>query len=105
MGAEPIAFLNCDVRAGSFHVKVGRLKHSSFVFPNRVYFCLGELVLSEKSDDPSKEFSFIRIVKIVVILIGVGIGLHTFFDVSDFSNCSDLSCGFIEEHFSCILDH
>jgi hypothetical protein len=56
-------------------VKVGRLKHSSFVFPNRVYFCLGELVLSEKSDDPSKEFSFIRIVKIVVILIGVVIAL------------------------------
>jgi hypothetical protein len=105
MGAEPIAFLNCDVRAGSFHVKVGRLKHSSFVFPNRVYFCLGELVLSEKSDDPSKEFSLVGIVEIVVILIGVGIALYAFFDVSDVSNCSDLSCGFVEEHFSCILDH
>lgn len=103
--AEPVSLLYCDIDARSSDVQVGRLKHLPLVLPDEVNLFLRELVLSQQRDDPSEELTFIRVVEIIIIVVGVGVAFWRFGDVCDVGDCSDLACGFVEEDPSSVLDH
>lgn len=63
------------------------------------------MVLGQEGDDPSEELSFVGVVEVVIIVIGVGVALGRLGDVCDVGHCPDLACGFIKEDPPCVLDH
>ena len=75
------------------------------MLPDEVYLFLRELVLGEEGDDPSEHLAFVRVVEVIVVIVGVGVALRGFGDVSDVGHRSDLACGFVEEDLPCVLDH
>jgi hypothetical protein len=103
--AEPVSLLHRDIDARSSDVQVGRLKHLPLVLPDKVDLFLRELVLGQQRDDPSEELTFIRVVEIIIIVIGVGVAFGRFGDVCDVGDCSDLACGFVKEDPPGVLDH
>jgi hypothetical protein len=105
MRTEPVATFNSDVSTWSFHIQVGRLKHSPFVPPNEADLFLRELILCQESDNPSKKLPFVRIVEIIIIVVSVFIVFWAQLDILDICNGPDFASCLIEEYASRIFDH
>jgi hypothetical protein len=105
MRAKPVPFFNSNEGARPSNMKTCRLKHFPFILPNEVYFSFREFILAKQSDNPSKQFAFIGIVEVIVIIVSVLVVIYTLLDILYIGNCPYFACGFVEEYLPRILDH
>jgi hypothetical protein len=86
-------------------VKVRWLQFVSLVFPNKINFRLTKLFLNQESSDPSKQLSFIRVIEVIIIIIGIQILFYTFLNIFDISDSSYFASCFVEKYLSYVLGH
>lgn len=90
MRTVPPPLLNSYVPVLALDLEEGTLQFVPLVCPKEIDLFLTELILAEERNHPGEHFTLVRIIKIVVIVVRVGVLAERQGRVFDIGYCSDL---------------